>query len=81
MNFGVLAAVAMKAFVVLLLFVGMAMVIHGVYEERYEELKKNVRVEYRFLPRTLYEEQLGRDDPALTVKFKSMFQDDSPWSK
>ncbi len=71
----------MKIFVVLILFVGMAMIIHGVYEEKYKELEKNVRVEYRFLPRTLYEEQLGNEDPNLTGKFSNMFQSDSPWSK
>eukprot|EP00798_Chlamydomonas_sp_ICE-L_P029980 gene29980-18052_t len=66
-------------FVVLTLFVGMALIIHGIYEEKFLEMNKNVRVEYRFLPRTLYEEQLSKQDPALTAKFKNMFQEDSPW--
>lgn len=69
----------MKVFVVLTLFVGMALIIHGIYEEKFLEMNKNVRVEYRFLPRTLYEEQLSKQDPALTAKFKNMFQEDSPW--
>ncbi len=71
----------MKIFIVLILFVGMSMIIHGIYEEKYRELEKNVRVEYRFLPRTLYEEQLGAQEPNLVGKFKNMFQSDSPWSK
>eukprot|EP00798_Chlamydomonas_sp_ICE-L_P017300 gene17300-23609_t len=66
-------------FVVLTLFVGMALIIHGIYEEKFQEMNKNVRVEYRFLPRTLYEEQLSKQDSALTAKFKNMFQEDSPW--
>lgn len=59
----------------------MAMIVHGVYEEKFREVEKNVRVEYRFIPRTLYEEQLGGDDPNLTSKFSNMFQSDSPWTK
>jgi hypothetical protein len=70
----------MKVFIVLSLFVGMALVMHGIYDEKYKELQKNVRIEYRFLPRTLYEEQLGRSDPNLTAKFSKMFHDNSPWS-
>jgi hypothetical protein len=71
----------MKIFIVITLFVGMSLIIHGVYEEKYREIEKNVRVEYRFLPRTLYEEQLGQQDPNLIGKFSNMFQSDSPWMK
>ena len=71
----------MKIVIVILLFVGMSMIIHGVYEEKFKEIEKNVRVEYRFLPRTLYEEQLSREEPNLTGKFSNMFQSDSPWLK
>jgi hypothetical protein len=67
----------MKSFVVLLLFVGMALVIHGIYEEKFKRLEKNVRVEYRFIPRTFYDEQLAQTD--LMGKFKNMFEKDSPW--
>ena len=70
----------MKVFVVLLLFVGMALIMHGIYEEKFRELHKNVRIEYRFLPRTLYEEQLNGQEPNLSGKFKNMFQSDSPWT-
>jgi hypothetical protein len=67
----------MKSIVVLLLFVGMALVIHGIYEEKFKQQEKNVRVEYRFVPRTFYDEQMAQTD--LVGKFKGMFDKDSPW--
>lgn len=67
----------MQTFVVLLLFVGMALVMHGIYEEKVAALERNVRVEYRFLPRTVYDEQLAQADVA--GKFKNMFDRESPW--
>lgn len=71
----------MRALVVLMLFVGMAMVIHSVYEEKLERVKRNVRVEYRFLPRTLYEEQLAQSTDLLgdNGKMSGMFSRSTPW--
>jgi len=40
-------------------------------------LKKNIRVEYRFLPKTYYEEQLAQA-PESSL-FKNMFDKESPW--
>lgn len=59
------------------MIVGIIMFIHGVYQERFESLEKNVRVEYRFVPRTYYEEQLT--DTSVASKFKGMFQKSTPW--
>lgn len=67
----------MHSFVVLMLFVGMALVMHGIYEEKLKAAERNVRVEYRFLPRTLYEEQMAQTD--LSGKFRGMFDKESPW--
>lgn len=67
----------MQSFVVLLLFVGMALVMHGIYEEKLKAAERNVRVEYRFLPRTLYEEQMAQTD--LAGRFQGMFDQASPW--
>ena len=67
----------MRSFLFLLMFVGMALVMHGIYEEKYQRLEKNVRVEYRFIPRTFYEEQMAQTD--IAGNFKSMFEKDSPW--
>lgn len=69
----------MQAFVVLLLFVGMLMVVHGIYEERFQMLNENVRVEYRFVPRTYYEEQLSPAEGTLSSKFQNIFEDETPW--
>lgn len=62
----------MKPFVVLMLFVGMAMIMHGIYEEKYKRLEKSGRIEYRFVPRSLYDEQL--ENTEVTAMFKNMFQ-------
>lgn len=67
----------MNAVLVLILFVGMALVVHSVYEEKFRRLKSQVKVEYRFVPRTFYEEQLAQTD--VSGHFKSMFNDASPW--
>jgi hypothetical protein len=52
------------------------MVMHGIYQQKYNALQENRRIEYRFLPRTYYEEQINDTDVA--SKFKSMF-DKEPW--
>jgi hypothetical protein len=67
----------MHTFVVLLLFVGMALVIHGIYEEKLQNFQRNTRVEYRFIPRTMYEEQMAQAD--LAGKMGNMFEKESPW--
>lgn len=67
----------MQSLVVFLLFVGVFLIVHGIYEERFRAVKDNVRVEYRFIPRTFYEEQLAETD--VQGKFKNMFETASPW--
>lgn len=32
------------------------MIIHGVYEEKFERLRKDVKVQYKFIPRTHYDD-------------------------
>lgn len=67
----------MKAIVFFLLIVGLFMIIHGIYQQKFIALQENRRVEYRFLPRTFYEEQIADTD--VSSKFKVMFQRESPW--
>lgn len=67
----------MHPLVALMLFAGMALVIHSVYEERYKRLEQEVRIEYRFIPRTLYDEQVTDQD--LTGHFRGMFERGTPW--
>ena len=71
----------MRALVILMLFAGMALVIHSVYEEKLERARRNVRIEYRFLPRTLYEEQLAQSTDLLGTdgKMSNMFLRATPW--
>lgn len=66
----------MKAIIFFLLIVGLFMVIHGIYQQKFIALQENRRVEYRFLPRTFYEEQIADTD--VSSKFKVMFEKD-PW--
>jgi hypothetical protein len=56
----------------------MFLVIHGIYEEKFQALKRNVKVEYRFVPRTFYEEQLMDANGSLSDKFKNIFSEDDP---
>lgn len=67
----------MKSIIFFLLIVGVFMVMHGIYQQKYIALQDNRRIEYRFLPRTYYEEQINDTDVA--SKFKSMFDKESPW--
>jgi hypothetical protein len=69
----------MQSITVFILFVGVFLIVHGVYEEKFRSLEDNVRVEYRFLPRTYYEEQLANTD--VSGKFKNMFETSSPWNQ
>ena len=63
----------MKSFAVLALFVGMFMATVGIYEQRLREAAESPKVEYRFIPRTAYEEQVP-DAPGTAAMFSSMFE-------
>lgn len=63
--------------VMLLFFVGCFLIMQGVHQQKYAALEKNVRVEYRFVARTLLDEQLASNN--VQSKFKDIFQKDSPW--
>lgn len=68
----------MKSIFMFLVFLGMFMVVTAVYEEKLADAKKNVKVEYRFVPRTYYEEQLG-ENSNLMDKVGDIFSKESPW--
>lgn len=63
-----------KTWLIFALFVGMLLIVHGIYEEKMQALQRNVKVEYRFIPRTYYEEQLMNAEGTLSNTFRSMFQ-------
>lgn len=66
----------MKTIIFLFLFVGMFMIVHGIYEEKMDKLKKDVRVKYKFIPRTYYDEFLMNDN--YTSKMASPMFDTIP---
>jgi len=62
----------MKLFIILLLFIGMFMITHGIYEEKFEKLKNDVRIQYKFIPRTYFDEFVFNNE--LTSKeYKTLF--------
>jgi hypothetical protein len=68
----------MKSFIVLLLFCGMFMIVHGVYEQRLEQATAIQKVEYKFVPRTYYDEQLSMES-TFGSKLNGIFDNASPW--
>lgn len=66
----------MKAISVFLLFIGMFLVVQGYYQQNSKCPEPKVEVKY--IPRSLYEEQLS-DEQKLQTHFKSLFEDVSPW--
>jgi hypothetical protein len=69
----------MKTLVILVLFVGMFLIIQGVYDEKLKAAEENKQVVYKFIPRTYYEEQLQDSD--LETKMASMFSKASTWNE
>jgi hypothetical protein len=61
----------MKSLVMLLFIVGVVMLTIGYQKELLSKAEVKERVEYRFIPRSIYEEQFGKQD--LTRSFRDMF--------
>ncbi len=55
---------------IVLLFVGVLMVLSAVHEQRVRELKENKQIQYRFIPRSIYDEQMST---AVSSLYKNMF--------
>lgn len=69
----------MDPFIAFALFVGVLLLIHGIYAEKLRALGDQARVEYRFIPRSYYEEQVFASE--FEPKYKGIFEDsDDPWS-
>ncbi len=69
----------MKAIAVFLLFVGMFLVVQGYYSQKTNKCDPKVVVKY--IPMSLYEEQLNNDpEKSVSRQFKGMFEDANPWS-
>ena len=62
----------MRTIIFLSMFVGMFMIVHGIYQEKYDKMKENVQVKYKFIPRTYYDDFLMNNDISNTTSV--MFQ-------
>ena len=67
----------MKSLVVILLCIGIIMVVTG-YNKSFHK-KQAPQIEYRYVPRTFFEEQTAPTD--LKKSFSSMFDEPSNWMK
>jgi hypothetical protein len=65
----------MKSIVILFFIIGVVMVLVG-YTRQYS-ICPNPKIEYRYIPRTFYDEQLSSQN--VLKQFSSMFQDENPW--
>ena len=65
----------MKSIVILLFLIGVVMIMVG-YTRQYS-ICPNPRIEYRYIPRTFYDEQLSSEN--VLKQFSSMFQDTNQW--
>jgi hypothetical protein len=67
-----------KPLILFLFFVSAFLIITGIYEQRIAALEKTPKIEYRFIPRTFYEEQMAYNN-TVTDKLSNFFQGESPW--
>lgn len=67
----------MKPVITLLLFIGMFMIVAGVYQQKFERLDRLVRTEYKFVPRSMYEDAMATPD--LVAMYSSHFDVSDPW--
>lgn len=61
----------MKSVIFLFLFIGIIMVIDGIYKDEIHKLKKRKQIEYRYVPRDMYEDMLYSQHT--TPKYESIF--------
>lgn len=67
----------MQSILLFMFFIGIFLIVNSIYQQKFSSLKDNVRVEYRFIPKTYYEEQLESNNVSGT--FKSIFEKSDPW--
>lgn len=68
----------MKSIIMFLVFLGSILIISGVYDEKIKIAESKKKIEYKFIPRTYYEEQLSNNND-ISLNFESMFNHVSPW--
>jgi hypothetical protein len=65
----------MKSLVLLLMVIGIMMITIGYHQQMQENYKKEKVIEYRYIPRSLYEEQMQPVN--LQQSFSDMFKKDN----
>lgn len=70
--------VGAKSLVLLMLFAAGILIIIGIYEQKLAAAEQSKKIEYRFVPRTYYDEQIGKAGD-VTDKLANMFSKESPW--
>lgn len=69
----------MKLLILLMFFFGILLIVQGIYEERFLTLKNKYKIQYRFVPRSYYDEQIFSNQFA--SKFSNIFEEDQDkWS-
>jgi hypothetical protein len=61
----------MKSLITLTFIVGLFMVVSGIYEQKVMDALESKKVEYRFIPRSAYEEQM--DSTQVSTNTRAMF--------
>lgn len=67
----------MTTFLLFLFFFAALLVMSGIFQQKTLEMQRAHRVEYRFIPRTLYEEQM--DASATSSAASRIFERPDPW--
>lgn len=67
----------MRSIVLLLFFIGLMFIIVG-YQKQLNIIP-NPKIEYRYIPRTFYDEQLSSGN--VLKQFSSLFENENPWIK
>ena len=69
----------MKLLILLMFFFGIILILNGIHEDKIKEAEKNVKIQYRFVPRSYYDEQVFSSQ--FESKFSTLFDEDQDeWS-
>lgn len=66
----------MITIILFLFFFGAFLVMNGIFKQKTMDVERTTRVEYRFIPRTLYEEQM--DSTGVSSNLRPMFENADP---
>lgn len=66
----------MKSLSLFILMIGIIMITVGYMDNKIKEVKQEKKIEYRFVPRTIYDDQIKPVN--LSDTFSSMFSDIDP---